>query len=100
MATHCSIPAWRIPWIEDSGRLQFMESQSQTQLSYFHFLIRNGLDTFKTSRVFLDRNLKFPILPPLSYVFFWDLEHLIFKNRPNKLVHSIFFPSADGSIMF
>ena len=22
MATHSSIPAWRIPWIEDSGRLQ------------------------------------------------------------------------------
>ena len=52
MATHCSIPAWRIPWTEESGRLQFMESQSQTQLSYFHFLSRNGLDTFKTSRVF------------------------------------------------
>ena len=24
MATHSSIPAWRIPWIEDPGGLQFM----------------------------------------------------------------------------
>ena len=24
MATHCSILAWRIPWTEKPGRLQFM----------------------------------------------------------------------------
>ena len=27
MATHSSILAWRIPWTEDPGRLQFMGSQ-------------------------------------------------------------------------
>ena len=27
MATHLSILAWRIPWPEDSGELQFMELQ-------------------------------------------------------------------------
>ena len=27
IATHSSILAWRIPWAEESGRLQFMESQ-------------------------------------------------------------------------
>ena len=27
MATHSSIPAWRIPWIEEPGRLQAMGSQ-------------------------------------------------------------------------
>jgi len=26
-ATHSSILAWRIPWTEELGRLQFMESQ-------------------------------------------------------------------------
>ena len=26
MATHCSIPAWRIPWTEEPGRLQSMGS--------------------------------------------------------------------------
>ena len=29
MATHPSILAWRIPWTEEPGRIQSMESQSQ-----------------------------------------------------------------------
>ena len=33
IATHSSILVWRIPWTEESGRLQFMGSQSQTQLN-------------------------------------------------------------------
>ena len=33
MATHFSILAWRIPWTEEPGGLQSMESQSQTQLN-------------------------------------------------------------------
>ena len=32
MATHSSIPAWRIPWTEESGRPQSRVAQSQTQL--------------------------------------------------------------------
>ena len=27
MATHSSILAWKIPWMEESGRLQSMESR-------------------------------------------------------------------------
>ena len=30
MATHSSILAWEIPWTEEPGKLQPMESQSQT----------------------------------------------------------------------
>ena len=30
MATHSSILAWRIPWIEEPSSLESMESQSQT----------------------------------------------------------------------
>ena len=30
MATHSSILAWRIPWTEEPGRLQSIESQSRT----------------------------------------------------------------------
>ena len=30
MATHASILAWRIPWTEESGRLQSIGSQSWT----------------------------------------------------------------------
>ena len=33
MATHSSIPAWRIPWIEESGGLQSTGSQSRTGVS-------------------------------------------------------------------
>ena len=33
MATHSHILAWRIPWIEETGRLQSIESQSRRQLS-------------------------------------------------------------------
>ena len=40
MATHSSILAWRIPWMEEPGRLQSAGSQSRTRLSdfTFHFL--------------------------------------------------------------
>ena len=33
IATHSSIPAWRIPWTEETGRLQSMGSKSLTWLS-------------------------------------------------------------------
>ena len=31
MATHSSILAWKIPWLEEAGRLQSMESQRVVQ---------------------------------------------------------------------
>ena len=40
MATCSSTLAWKIPWTEEPGRLQFMGSQSRTRLSNFtHFVI-------------------------------------------------------------
>ena len=36
MATHPSTLAWRIPWAEESGRLQSMESDTTERL-HFHF---------------------------------------------------------------
>ena len=33
MATHSSIPAWKIPWTEEPGGLQSIGSQSHTHLS-------------------------------------------------------------------
>ena len=33
MATHSSIPAWRIPWTEEPGGLQPVQSKNWTQLS-------------------------------------------------------------------
>ena len=37
MATHSSILAWRIPWMEEPGRLQSLGLLSRTQLSNFTF---------------------------------------------------------------
>ena len=37
MAPHSSTVAWKIPWMEEPGRLQSMGSLSQTQLSDFTF---------------------------------------------------------------
>ena len=38
MATHSSILAWKIPWMEEPGRLQSMGLQSWTQLNDFTFI--------------------------------------------------------------
>ena len=35
MAIHSSTLAWKIPWMEERGRLQSMGSQSRTRLSDF-----------------------------------------------------------------
>ena len=35
MATHSSTLAWKIPWMEELGRLQSMGLLSQTRLTYF-----------------------------------------------------------------
>ena len=46
VATHSSIVAWKIPWMEDPGGLQSMEWQSRTRLgdfTYFLSLIFHGL---------------------------------------------------------
>ena len=37
MAPHSSTLAWKIPWTEEPGTLQSIESQSRTQLSDFTF---------------------------------------------------------------
>ena len=37
MASHSSTLAWKIPWMEEPGRLQSMGSLSQTRLSDFTF---------------------------------------------------------------
>ena len=40
MAPHSSTLAWKIPWMEEPGRLQSIALQSQTRLSDFTFTIR------------------------------------------------------------
>ena len=45
MATHSSTLAWKIPWMEEHGRLQSMGSQrvGRTRLHFhFHFIVLYG----------------------------------------------------------
>ena len=39
MAIHSSTRAWKIPWMDEPGRLQSMGSQSRTRLSDFTFFL-------------------------------------------------------------
>ena len=49
MATHLSIPAWRIPWTEKPGGLQSIGVQSRTQLEQLSTqLIKNILNSQDT----------------------------------------------------
>ena len=41
MATHSSILAWKIPWTEEPGGLQFIGSQSWTRPSDFTSLFKS-----------------------------------------------------------
>ena len=45
MESHSSVLAWKIPWTEERGRLQSMESQKVR-----HEWATNTLNTFKYSR--------------------------------------------------
>jgi len=58
METHSSIPAWRIPWTEEPGGLQSMESQSRK--------IKRGKP--KESIIFLPQDNYCPLLGPLSFI--------------------------------
>ena len=52
MATHSSILAWKIPWTEEPGRLQFMGLQSRTWLSDFTFTITYKQQEFLKQKAF------------------------------------------------
>ena len=44
--THSTILAWRIPWIEESGGLQSIESQSQTCTTEVTWHACTGVHTY------------------------------------------------------
>ena len=52
IATHSSILAWEIPWTEEPGRLQHIESQSQTLMEATSH--RNLMETFDTILTLLE----------------------------------------------
>ena len=60
MALHSSSLAWKIPWMEEPGRLQSMGSQSWTRLNDFTLLLVAGI---------LRGRQKWSLLPSLAS---WD----------------------------
>ena len=42
MVTHSSIPAWRIPWKEEPGRLQSMGGKESDTTERLHFPVYRG----------------------------------------------------------
>ena len=43
MATHSSILAWRVPWTEEPGRLQFTGRKDSDTTEWLHFMIEQFL---------------------------------------------------------
>ena len=73
MATHSSILPWKIPWMEEPGRLQSMGSDTTERLTYtrIHYLAL-GIDDFM--RVNLCQTLK--------TVHFFQV--IVCQNQPQK----------------
>ena len=68
MATHSSILAWRIPWIEEPGRLQSMGSQKvgHDWVTSLHFI--STTQTYHT--VFCTNILQYLCTKPFNYLIF------------------------------
>ena len=74
MATHSSILAWRIPWMEEPGRLQSMGSQRvghDWATSLFSVMFASLLRNFNTYLVKIPR----PIMSPGLYLFRFSFLH-------------------------
>ena len=68
MATHSSVLAWEIPWMEEPGRLQSMGSQSWTRLSDFTFTFLSISLCFFSSSCLLPFNPFLLILFPFLFM--------------------------------
>ena len=85
MATHFSILAWRIPWTEDPGRLQFMGSQNcRTRLRDFTFFLYYWfwllyddelVSTVQQSESAVTIHMSLPFEPPSHHPFPTPLGH-------------------------
>ena len=53
MATHSSILAWKIPWMEEPGRVQSMGLQSQMRLSDCTFTLRSCFKSKEIKSIYL-----------------------------------------------
>ena len=63
MVIHSSTIAWKIPQTEEPGRLQSVESQSQTQLSDFTFFQEIIIILFETRQVQTELSVSWTMVP-------------------------------------
>ena len=70
MATNSSILAWKIPWMEEPGKIQSMGSQSQTQLRDF---------TLYTS---LSLSLSLTHTHTHTSIYLYCCNYLLLQNKP------------------
>ena len=93
MVPHSSIPAWKIPWIEEPGRLQPMVSRSWTWLSDFTSLslqLCNNCEIRKCDAsslffflriVWLFRVFCYPLwILELFFLFLWKMWHCFLES--------------------
>ena len=105
MATHSSILAWRIPWMEEPDGLQPMGSQSRTRLSDFTFSFF-AWNVPSVSLIFLKRSLVFPFLLFSSISLHWSLRKAFLSllallwNSAFKWVYFSFSPLPLASLLF
>ena len=102
MATHSSILAWKIPWMEEPGRLQSMVSQRvrhdwATSLS-LHFVVQSLIRVWffatpwtAASQAFLSFTISWSLLRLMSLESMMPSNHLI-------LCHPLLLPSVFPSI--
>ena len=50
MASHSSIPAWKIPWTEEPGGLQCMSRNESDRTEYVHIFYRIKCKTLERER--------------------------------------------------
>ena len=53
MATHSSTLAWKIPWTEEPGRLQFMGPRSRTRMSNLYGHMSINTPSVSSLRIFM-----------------------------------------------
>ena len=68
MATHSSILAWRIPWTEEPGRLQSMESQESRHDLATKPLLRTSLNILENTHM------------PFIWKIYWEIYVVLYEN--------------------
>ena len=89
MATHSSILAWRIPWIEEPGGLQSMWSQRvggnratrHIQPECLPYLENYGILVTMQKKKTLFKNHDLRATELIANVFFFSYQVLIFSNK-------------------